>query len=177
MNERMIIAGFGGQGVMVLGQLLAYAGMVEEKFVSWIPSYGAEMRGGTANCSVVISDKPIASPVISNASTVFAFNLPSLEKFQSRLIDGGRLFVNTSLIKKVPIRDDVQVIEVPANDVADDLGNIKVANMVMLGAYLKEVRAVSYDSIIRSLMMVLPKRRHNLIPLNEEALRRGASFV
>lgn len=175
--ERMIIAGFGGQGVMVLGQLLAYAGMLEGKEVSWIPSYGAEMRGGTANCSVVISDEPIASPVVSEARTVIVFNRPSLEKFESRIIKGGLLFLNSSLINIMPARKDIMVIKVPATEVANEIGNTRVTNMVMLGAYIKAVKTVSVGAILKSLKKVLPPRRHDLIPLNEEALRRGAAFA
>ncbi len=177
MIEKIIISGFGGQGIMVLGQLLAYAGMIEGKAVSWIPSYGAEMRGGTANCSVVISDKDIPSPVVSEANTIFAFNSPSLEKFESRIIKGGLLFINSSLVKIMPTRKDIKVIKVPANDIANELGNMKVTNMVMLGAYIKAAKAVSVNSIIQALKKVLPPRRHNLIPLDEEALKKGAVFA
>ena len=177
MIEKIIISGFGGQGIMVLGQLLAYAGMLEGKAVSWIPSYGAEMRGGTANCSVVISDEDIPSPVVSEANTIFAFNSPSLEKFESRIIKSGLLFINSSLVKIMPTRKDIKVIKVPANDIANELGNMKVTNMVMLGAYIKAAKAVSVNSIIQALKKVLPPRRHNLIPLDEEALKKGAVFA
>ncbi|KUO48789.1 MAG: 2-oxoacid:ferredoxin oxidoreductase subunit gamma [Desulfitibacter sp. BRH_c19] len=175
MLQEIIIAGFGGQGVMSMGQLLAYAGMLEGKHVSWIPSYGPEMRGGTANCAVTISDMEIGSPIVSEPNSVIVLNLPSLIKFEPTLVPGGLLLLNTLVAGQKYTRKDVSGYEIPAVEIADRLGNTKVANMVMLGAYLKATNVVSVDSVIESLKKVLPQRRHNLIPLNRQALELGAS--
>jgi len=177
MLEEIIIAGFGGQGVLSMGQLLAYAGMLEDKKVAWIPSYGPEMRGGTANCAVTISDAEISSPLVTEPSVCIVMNKPSLEKFEPAIKTGGLLFINTSLIDVKPKREDIGIYEVPANDIANEIGNSKVANMVMLGAVLEVIKAVSPDSILESLRKVLPPQRHNLIPLNAQALERGAQVV
>ncbi|SHJ66095.1 2-oxoglutarate ferredoxin oxidoreductase subunit gamma [Anaerobranca californiensis DSM 14826] len=173
----MILAGFGGQGVMSMGQLIAYAGMLEGKEVSWMPSYGPEMRGGTANCTVVVSQEPIGSPVVTEPQVVVAMNLPSLDKFESMVKPGGVLIINSSLINRSCQRKDITVIEIPANEIANELGNLKVANMVVLGALIAQTKVVSKESIIESLKKVLPEHRHNLIPMNEEALNRGAAYV
>ncbi len=177
MIEEIIFAGFGGQGVMVMGQLISYAGMLEGKHVSWIPSYGPEMRGGTANCSVVVSDEEIGSPVVNDPDTVVALNLPSLERFVRKLKPKGLLIYNSSLIEKKNYRDDVESIAIPANDIAEELGSGKVANIVMLGAYLRKKGVIKIESVIESFRKVLPPRRHNLIPLNTQAIFRGAAFV
>ena len=137
-TERVICAGFGGQGVMSMGQLLTYAGMLEEKEVSWLPSYGPEMRGGTANCSVTISDMPVGSPVITDDATcAIVMNLPSLDKFENDVVAGGKVLVNSSLIEKKVQTTDVDAYYIPANEIALELGNPRVANMIMLGAYLE----------------------------------------
>ena len=134
MEKRMIIAGFGGQGVLLIGQLIAYAGMLADKEVSWMPSYGPEMRGG-ANCAVVVSDEPVASPKVEEADLVIAMNRPSMELFEKALVPGGVLIYNSSLIDVKPTRQDIQVVAVPCNDIANDLGSLRSTNMVMLGAY------------------------------------------
>jgi len=177
MKEEIIMAGFGGQGVMSMGKLLAYAGMKEGAEVSWMPSYGPEMRGGTANCTVIVSSSRIPSPLSSKPDTIIVMNLPSLEKFTPRVKPGGTVFVNSSLISREVERDDVEVIKIPANQIADEIGNSKVANMVMLGAYLGKKNIVEMETIKESLKSVLPERRHHLIPINLEALERGASLV
>ncbi len=177
MHEEIIMAGFGGQGVMSMGQLLAYAGMLEDKEVSWLPSYGPEMRGGTANCSVIVSDDLVASPIVTDATAVIIMNKPSLGKFQGVVIPGGSMFINSSLIDDRCSREDIDIYYIPANDVADEIGNNKVANMVMLGAYIKKTGIVSADSVIESLKKVLGSSKAHLIPINEEALKRGAQFV
>ncbi len=173
----IIMAGFGGQGVMSMGTLLTYAGMIEGKNVSWIPSYGPEMRGGTANCSVVISDSPIASPLVTKPTAVIAMNLPSLDKFESWLEPGGVLIINSSMVNRKAQRDDIIVVEVPANEVAQELGSSRIANMVALGAYVTATGAVKAESVLDSLKEALPAHRHNLIPLNKEALERGGAFA
>jgi 2-oxoglutarate ferredoxin oxidoreductase subunit gamma len=175
--EEIIIAGFGGQGVMSMGQLLAYAGMLENKQVAWIPSYGPEMRGGTANCAVTISNMEISSPLVTEPSVCIVMNKPSLEKFEPTIKTGGLLFINSSLIDTKPQRQDIRFYEIPANKIANEIGNSKVANMVMLGAVLQIIKAVDPESILESLRKVLPSSRHNLIPLNAQALEKGAAIV
>lgn len=177
MTHEIICAGFGGQGVMLIGQLIAYAGMFEGKNVSWVPSYGPEMRGGTANCSVVVSDEPVGSPVISEPNGVIVMNQPSLEKFLSAVKSGGVLVYNSSLITMKETRDDLQIIAAPANDLATELGNSKVANLVALGAFLQKTNVVTADGIGKALEKVLPPHRHKLIPLNLEALKKGMTLV
>ena len=177
MTYEIICAGFGGQGVMLIGQLIAYAGMIEGKNVSWVPSYGPEMRGGTANCSVVVSDEPVGSPVISEPNGVIVMNQPSLEKFLPAVKSGGVLVYNSSLITMKETRDDLQIIAAPANDLATELGNSKVANLVALGAFLQKTNVVTADGIGKALEKVLPPHRHKLIPLNLEALKKGMTLV
>ncbi len=177
MTEKIIIAGFGGQGVMSLGQMLAYSGMNEDREVSWLPSYGPEMRGGTANCQVIVSDEEIAAPIISMADTVIAMNLPSLDKFEDRVKKGGNLFINSSLIERKAKRDDINVYYINANEIAVELGNSKVAGMVVLGAYLKITDVVKKSTLIEALKKVLGKKKLDLIPINEEALKKGAEQV
>ncbi len=177
-NERVICAGFGGQGVMSMGQLLSYAGMIEEKHVSWLPSYGPEMRGGTANCNVTVSDTPIGSPIIAhNATTAIVMNLPSLIKFEAELQEGGMVLINSSLIDRKPERQDVTAYCIPANEIAGEIGNTKVANMVMLGAYLELTKVVKVETVIEALRKVFGPSKEHLIPLNQEALKRGAEAV
>jgi len=170
------MAGFGGQGVMLIGQLLAYGGMMEDKEVSWHPSYGPEMRGGTANCTVVVSDDPVASPVVSSPGIALVLNTPSFDRFEPAVVPGGLLIVNTSLCERQSQREDIKVIEVPATAIADEIGDGRVANMVMLGALIGSTEMVSLDTIKESLRKVLPERRHGLIPLNEQALQRGVDL-
>jgi 2-oxoglutarate ferredoxin oxidoreductase subunit gamma len=177
MKEEIIFAGFGGQGIMSMGRLLAYVGMKEGDEVSWIPSYGAEMRGGTANCTVIISSDKIASPLSSRPDTVVVMNLPSLDKFASRVKEDGLIILNSSLINKEVEREDLEVIKIPANEIAIELGNDKIANMVMLGAYLARKNIVKLEMVKQSLKDVLPPRRHGLIPINEKALDRGAALI
>src|SRR6056297_579074 len=178
MDEKIIVAGFGGQGVMAIGKLVAYAGMLENKQVSWLPSYGPEMRGGTANCDVIVSDRLIGSPVVTeDANTAIVMNLPSLEKFESHIVKGGNIFVNKSLIEKKAKRDDINAYYIQANEIAQDLGNPKVANMVMLGAYIEITKVIKPQTIIDAFTKVFGEDKAPLIPLNEEALKKGAEFV
>lgn len=178
MLEKVIMAGFGGQGVMSMGQLLTYAGMIENKNVSWLPSYGPEMRGGTANCNVIVSESLIGSPVITNDATcTIAMNLPSLIKFEKDVVSGGKVLVNSSLIDRKVERDDVEVYYIPANEIAVELGNAKVANMVMLGAYLELTKAVEFETISKAFKKVFGENKAHLIPINQEALKKGAEAV
>jgi 2-oxoglutarate ferredoxin oxidoreductase subunit gamma len=174
MIERDIFAGFGGQGVLLMGQLLAEAALIEGHNVAWLPSYGPEMRGGTANCSVTISDKKVASPIVDHPTSLVVMNRPSLDKFESRVIPGGRLFVNSSIIDRRSERDDIEVYYVPASDIALQLGQPKVANIAMLGAYLAVTHCVSAQSLIQALKHKLGAHKAHLIPVNEEALQKGA---
>jgi 2-oxoglutarate ferredoxin oxidoreductase subunit gamma len=172
VQNEVIMAGFGGQGVLLIGKMLAYAGMHEGKEVSWLPSYGPEMRGGTANCTVVISDKPVGSPVIRSPRAVVAMNLPSLEKFEPDIRPGGLLLINTSLIDRGSDREDLEVLEVPANEIATELGNPRGANMVALGAYLGATGAVALEHIeevIRETFSAKP----GVVEVNIEALHKG----
>lgn len=175
MEEKVIMAGFGGQGVMAIGKLLAYAGMIEGKHVTWMPSYGPEMRGGTANCSVVVSDEEVGSPLISKDGTAaIVMNLPSLAKFENELVPGGKLLINKSLINEKPTRTDLDVHYVSANELASELGNDKVANMVMLGAYLELTKIVKVESVLDAFVKVFGENKSKLVPINKKALEKGA---
>jgi 2-oxoglutarate ferredoxin oxidoreductase subunit gamma len=174
MYQDVMIAGFGGQGVLLAGKLLAHAGMLEGKHVTWFPSYGAEIRGGTANCTVIIASEEIGSPVVQQPSAMLIFNEASFRKFEQRIKPAGRLFLNTSLVHDLPSRGDLTRIDVRANDIAERLGDIRIANMVMLGAFLKKTGVLALQSVLMALKQVLPPRRHSLLPLNERALQCGA---
>lgn len=178
MEQKVIMAGFGGQGVMAIGKLLAYAGMIEEKHVTWMPSYGPEMRGGTANCAVVVSDDEVGSPLISKDGTAaIVMNLPSMTKFEKELVPGGKLIINKSLIDVKPTRQDLDVYYVSANELALELGNSKVANMIMLGAYLELTKIVDVESVLKAFVKVFGENKSHLVPLNKDALEKGANAV
>ncbi len=177
MLERIIISGFGGQGVMLIGRLLAYAGMIEGKKVAWMPSYGPEMRGGTANCTVLISTEEIGSPIVTHPKILIAMNQPSLDKFESNVNENGLIILNDSLIKREVKRNGVNVIKIPADDIADKLGNSRAANMVILGAYVKKSGAVKLETIFKALEKALTGRNKKLLSLNKEALKQGAELV
>lgn len=178
VNEKVICAGFGGQGVMSIGQLLTYSGMVEGKEVSWLPSYGPEMRGGTANCSVIVSDTMIGSPVITNDATcAIIMNLPSLDKFEKDVVKNGLILVNSSLIEKKVTRDDVKAVYIPANEAANELGNSRVASMVMLGAYVELNAPVKLETVKETLIKLFGASKSHLIPINEKALEKGAELA
>ncbi|MBN8585026.1 MAG: 2-oxoacid:acceptor oxidoreductase family protein [Ignavibacteria bacterium] len=177
MLEELIVAGFGGQGVLSMGMTLAYAGMVENKEISWMPSYGPEMRGGTANCIAIISDTKISSPIISEFDSAIVLNQPSMEKFESKIKPGGLLIYESSNIFKPSTRTDIEIIGIPAATEAVKMKNSKILNMIMLGAYLERKPVVKIDSIIEALKKVLPERYHNLLPINKDALNRGAELV
>lgn len=177
MLERIIISGFGGQGIMLMGRLLAYAGMLEGKNVAWMPSYGPEMRGGTANCTVLISSKEIGSPIVSHPKILIAMNQPSLDKFEQNVSENGLIILNDSLIEREVNRDDVSVIRIPADDIADKLGNSRAANMVVLGACVKKSKVVKMETIFKALEKTLAGHNQELINLNKEALKQGAELV
>ena len=173
MQKEIIIAGFGGQGVLFAGQVIAYAAMDTGKEVTWIPSYGPEMRGGTANCTVIIADGEIGSPVVQSPSAMMILNDASFKKFENKIARDGLLILNTSLVPQRSTRFDIRTVEVRANEIAERLGDIRIANMVMLGAYLKKTGVATIESVLSALKSVLPERRHSLIPLNEKALASG----
>lgn len=176
MTQEVIMSGFGGQGVMLMGQLLAYAGMFESKNVSWIPSYGPEMRGGTANCAIIVSDQPIGSPLVSEPTAAIVMNLPSLDKFEPALQPGGVLIINSSLIECDAKRSDIVVHKIPANDLAIELGNPKVANMIILGALVAATNIVGLDALLKAFAKVFAKKP-KLLEINEKAIHRGAEYI
>ena len=177
MTEKIIIAGFGGQGVILAGKLLAYAGMIEGKNVSHIPSYGAEMRGGTANCSVIISNREIASPLISNPTSLIVMNPPSLYKFEERVVENGKIFVNSSLIDDRVKRTDVDVYYVPSNDIAEEAGSGRASNMVMVGAFIAVTSIVDKEVAKNSLSHVVSARNLKYNEINFRAIDMGYDFV
>ena len=177
MNLEMVMAGFGGQGVMLMGQLMTYAGMYENRHVSWMPAYGPEMRGGTANCSVIISDDPVGSPIVAEPQLVVAMNLPSLDKFEPLLHTGGKILINSSLIEKNSTRTDVTSYLIPCNEIAMELGNAKVSNMVMVGAVIAASDAVMVESVLKVLSDKIFKNKPELMPINEQAILRGMDCV
>ncbi len=178
VSERTILAGFGGQGVMLMGQLLTQAGMIEGKEVSWLPSYGPEMRGGTANCGVIVQAEPISSPVVEgNATSEIMMNLPSLLKFEEDLEPGGKLLINSSLISEKASREDVEAYYIPSSDIANELGDTRVSNMVMLGAFIEVTGIVEPESIFQALEEKLGLARAHLMDVNKEAFSLGAACV
>ena len=177
MEKQFLIAGFGGQGVLLIGQLIAKAAMREDYEVSWMPSYGPEMRGGEANCAVVVSDEEIGSPLVTEPPVLVAMNKPSLAKFMPKMAPGGILLYNASLIEDVELRDDVKVIAVPCNQIAEELGNQRTANMVMLGAYVAATGVLKPETIEHMIEEMFAGAKAKFIPLNIEAFRRGMACV
>ena len=177
MKEEIVIAGFGGQGVLSMGKILAYAGLMDNLEVTWMPSYGPEQRGGTANVTVIVSDRPISSPVLDKYDTAVVLNQQSLDKFESRVKAGGTLIYDPSGIHRLPSRTDIRVVSVDAMEAAIVLQNSKTYNMILLGALLKCRPIVEIDAVLRGLKKTLPERHHHLIPLNEQALRKGMTLV
>ncbi len=174
MHESVIMSGFGGQGILLMGQLLCYAGMHEGKNVTWMPSYGPEMRGGTANCTVMISSDRVGSPVTRFPQSLVAMNKASLDKFESAIQPGGFLVINSSLVDREPVRTDLHSIKVPANRIAEEAGSLQVTNMAALGAYVSGRGIVSLESVVIALRRMIPEHRKELLAVNTEALRRGA---
>ena len=177
MKEEIIIAGFGGQGVLSMGKILAYGGIMQDQEVSWLPSYGPEMRGGTCNVSVILSDGKISSPILSRFDTAIILNQQSMDKFENQVKPGGLLIYDTNGITRHPERKDIRICRIDAVEEAAKLGNAKAYNMVVLGAYLKIKPVVTMDNVIKGLKKSLPPRRHNLIPMNEEAITVGMNAV
>ena len=177
MHEEVIVSGFGGQGALFAGQLLTYAGKDEGWHVTWIPSYGPEMRGGTAHCTVIISAEAIGSPIIREPTACIVMNPPSMDKYEPLVKPGGLLIVNSTLVRRRSERDDIQVLYVPANELAAELGNVKMANVVLLGAMLGAREILPIESIKRTLDEHIPVRRRHIIGPNKAALDRGVQFA
>jgi 2-oxoglutarate ferredoxin oxidoreductase subunit gamma len=177
MHEEVIISGFGGQGALFAGQLLTYTGLDEGWHVTWIPSYGPEMRGGTAHCTVILSDDNIGSPIIREPTICIVMNPPSLVKYEPLVKPGGLLVVNSTLVRGKSERDDITVVYVPANELAAELGNVKMANVVLLGAMLGTREILPIESVKRTLDEHIPERRKHIIAPNKRALDRGAEFT
>ncbi len=177
MTEELIIAGFGGQGVLSMGKILAYSGIMDNKEVTWFPSYGPEMRGGTANVTVIVSDSRISSPVLSEYDTAIILNQQSMDKFENKVKPGGVLLYDPNGIIKPPTRTDIQVYKVEGTVTAVEMGNPRVFNMIIVGGYLKVRPIVSLDNVQKGLEKSLPARYHNLIPLNIEAIKKGQEIV
>jgi 2-oxoglutarate ferredoxin oxidoreductase subunit gamma len=177
MTNEILFAGFGGQGILSMGMTLSYAGMIEGKEVSWMPSYGPEMRGGTANCIVIISNTEISSPIVSKFDAVIAMNQPSVDKFEKAIKPNGVLLYDSANVIIPPSRTDITVVPVDAEHEALKLNNAKVRNMIMLGAFLSVCQVVSVHSVVKALAKVLPERYHHLLSVNQQALERGEELV
>jgi 2-oxoglutarate ferredoxin oxidoreductase subunit gamma len=176
MYQGVIMSGFGGQGIISAGILLAYSGMVDGKHVTFFPAYGAEMRGGTANCSVVVSSEEVASPVVSTPDSLIVMNEPSLLRFEPALRPQGLLLINKSLVASQPKRTDLNAVSIDANKIAEEIGTVKCANMVMLGALINRTQAVTLESMIKTLPKVFTRAKEEMIKINVEALKKGATF-
>ena len=172
-----IFSGFGGQGVLMMGYVLATSGMHEDKHVTFLPSYGAEVRGGTANCTITVSDEPIASPVASFSDFAVLMNTPSLMKFETRVKTGGVVFLNSDLVELAPKRRDIQVVAIPANSIAERLGNVRGANMVMIGVLVQKTSIVSLNSVIKSVKSIFETKGSKVQKTNTQAIKEGAAFV
>ncbi len=176
MTNRILIAGFGGQGILFAGKVLAYKGLVEGKQLSWLPSYGPEMRGGTANCNVIISDEPVGSPIVDTPDVLIVMNLPSLDKYENAAVPGSKIFVDSTLISRKVERDDVEVFYIPATKMAQELGVPTLANMIILGKVIKEAGVVSFDGMEDALKKVVSARKANLIDVNLKAIKAGYDY-
>lgn len=177
MTEEIIIAGFGGQGVLSMGKILAYSGIMQGQEVSWMPSYGPEMRGGTANVTVILSDSRISSPIIQEFDTAIILNQQSMDKFESMVKPGGVLIYDPNGIVRHPERKDISIYKIEATEEAARLKNAKTFNMIVLGAFLKVKPIVKMENVVKGLEKSLPARHHNLIPMNQEAIQRGMEIV
>jgi 2-oxoglutarate ferredoxin oxidoreductase subunit gamma len=177
MQTEIIFSGFGGQGVLFAGQVVAHAAMDEGRHVTWIPSYGPEMRGGTAHCTVIVSAEPIGSPLVRRPKAAVVMNLPSFDKYEPLVAPGGILVVNTSLVAKSSARSDLRTILAGANSIADELGHPKLANMVLTGALVAATEVLPLEAVIRALAAHLPARHHALLEANRQALLRGAALA
>ena len=176
MTTQILIAGFGGQGVLFAGKCLAYEGLYENKQVSWLPSYGPEMRGGTANCSVILSDEPVGSPIVSNPDVLIVMNLPSLDKYEDATVKGGKIFVDSTLIARKVERKDVDTFYIPATKIAQELGIPTLANMVIVGKMIKETGIVTFENACEAMKKVVSARHQDLLDANIKALNAGYNY-
>lgn len=177
MTTNMLIAGFGGQGILFTGKFLAYEGLLEGREVSWLPSYGPEMRGGTANCSVILSDTPVGSPIVSKPDTLLVMNLPSLDKYEDATVSGGKIFVDSALIGRKVNRTDVEAHYIPATKLASDEGLTGLANMILLGFVIKHTGVIPFENIDRALEKMVPATKKHLIDSNKKALELGYNYT
>ena len=175
-TTQILIAGFGGQGVLFAGKLIAYKGLLEDKQISRLPSYGPEMRGGTANCSVIVSDTAVGSPIVSNPDVLVAMNLPSLKKYENEVVSGGTIIVDSTLIAEKVMRDDINVYYVPATKMATDEGFSTLANMILMGKLMQVCDNVGYAKVEDAVKKVVPPRKANLIDVNLKAVKLGYEF-
>ena len=176
-NLNILFAGFGGQGVLFAGKVVAYAALIANKQLSWLPSYGPEMRGGTANCSVVLSDKPVGSPVFAHPTELIALNEPSLAKFEAGVVPGGSVFVNSDVVTDKVTRPDLKAYYIPCSQIADEVGNPKVSNMVMLGAYVAGTKVLKPETIEKMIQEMFTGSKAKFVPLNIEAFHRGMACI
>lgn len=176
MTTQILIAGFGGQGVLFAGKLLAYKGMYDNKELSWLPSYGPEMRGGTANCSVIISDTPVGSPIVDNPDVLMVMNLPSLDKYENAVVKGGKIFVDSSFIERKVVRSDVDAYYVPATKMAAEAGVPTLANMILLGKMLKETQVLDFNGLDGVFKKIVSAKHADLIDANLKALELGYNY-
>ncbi len=177
MTEEIIIAGFGGQGVLSMGQILCYSGVMQNLQVSWMPSYGPEMRGGTANCTAIISDREISSPVLNAYDTAIVLNQPSMDKFENTIKAGGLMIYESNGLTRKPVRTDINIYVIDAYEESVKMKNTRVFNMIVIGGFLKIKPILEIENVIRGLEKVLPERYHHLIPINEEAIRTGMNII
>lgn len=173
-HQEIIFAGFGGQGILSMGKFLAYGGMEENLNVSWLPSYGPEMRGGTSNCSVIVSDENIGSPLVTDATSVVVMNRPSLDKFEKIVVPGGVLIMDGDLVNREPVRTDIDVIKIPAQSAAEEVGSVKIANMILLGALVEKTGIIPMESLLKALK---DHGKEQFYDLNKRALEKGAEYV
>lgn len=176
MTTQILIAGFGGQGVLFAGKFITYKGLLENKNVSWLPSYGPEMRGGTANCSVIISDDPVGSPIVSNPDVLMVMNLPSLDKYENSAAKGAKIFVDSTLIARKVERKDVEAFYIPATQMANDAGIPTLANIIMVGKIIRETGVISHDDLVGALKKVVSAKHADLLDVNLKALDMGYNY-
>ena len=177
MTNQVIMAGFGGQGLLFSGKVLAYAGLIENRELSWLPSYGPEMRGGTCNCSVILSDEPVGSPIVAHPDILMVMNTPSLDKYEREVAPGGTIFVDSSLISRKVERTDVEVVYIPATQMAKEMEALSLANMIILGAIVEKMKCVKWESMDPTLRHVISARKANLLDLNLKAIEKGRDFI
>ena len=176
MTKQILLAGFGGQGILFSGKFLAYEGLIEGKELSWLPSYGPEMRGGTANCSVILSDEPVGSPIVTDPDILIAMNLPSLDKYEDATVEGGQIFVDSSLIERKIQRKDVEAYYIPATKMASDNNLTGLANMIMIGYMIRKSGIIPYENVEKTMAKVVPPKKQNLLELNIKAVELGYNY-